>query len=360
MTGMVGLTNAPAADRAAMVLFEVAAHGGAQARAIGAAASGGALGELESVRPRALISLSGSGDVGHGADVFAAVAGADWDIPVVRSPRLPSWAGPLDVLLVVGADAGDPLLVEAVATASRRGVATVVSAPLEGPLRAAADSRVVDLAPRLAGGESFGFVQSLAAHIAVARAVRSSRGGSLVDVAALADLIDGEIFLAHPSRPIFENPARALAERMRGRRVVLAGDGPAAVAVARYGADVLLRVAGEPAQAADLATVLVAGERLASGGLSADAALFHDPELDGPLPAASRVFALSSARSKGDVAAQIRRLPDAEVLVAEESEAEQPTRRFPRQEEFADVPQLAVLAQRLALASVYVRLDEEH
>ena len=356
---MVGLTNAPAADRAAMVLFEVAAHGGAQARAIGAAASGGALGELESVRPRALISVAGSGEAAHGADVFAAVAGADWDVPVVRSSRLPSWAGPLDVLLAVGADAGDPLLVEAVSVASRRGVATVVSAPLEGPLRAAADSRVVDLAPRLAGGQSFGFVQSLAAHIAVARAIRSSRGGSLAEVSALADRIDEEIFLAHPSRPLFENPAKSLAERMRGRRVVLAGEGPAATAVARYGADVLLRVAGEPAQATDLATVLAAGERLVSGGLSGEAALFHDPELDGPLPTAPRVFALSSARSNADVAAQIRRLPDAEAVVADESEPEPQVRRFPRQEEFADVPQLAVLAQRLALASVYVRLGEE-
>lgn len=356
MTGMVGLTNAPAADRAAMVLFEVAAHGGAQARAIGAAASGGALAELESLRPRALISVAGAGDGARGADVFAAVAGADWDVPVVRSSRLPSWAGPLDVLLVVGSDAGDPLLVEAVSVAARRGVATVVSAPLEGPLRAASDSRAVDLAPRLAGGESFGFAQSLAAHVAVARAVRSSRGGALVAASALADRIDEEIFLAHPSRPIFENPAKALAERMRGRRVVLAGAGPAAVAVARYGADVLLRVAGEPTQAADLATVLVAGERLASG-LSGDQALFHDPELDGPLPAAPRVFALASAKSREDVAARIRMLPDAEVVVVDEPEPQEG--RFPRQEGFADVPQLAVLAQRLALASVYARLGEE-
>ncbi|ERG69129.1 hypothetical protein HMPREF9336_04273 [Segniliparus rugosus ATCC BAA-974] len=356
---MVDLTNAPAAERAAMVLFEVAAHGGAQARAIGSASASGALAELESLRPRALISVTGSGDVAHGADVFAAIAGADWDIPVVRSPRLPSWAGPLDVLLVAGADSGDPLLVEAVSTASRRGVATVASAPLEGPLRAAADSRVIDLAPRLAGGDSFGFVQSLAAHVAVARAVRSSRGGSLVDLLALADQIDEEIFLAHPSRPIFENPARALAERMRGRRVVLAGDGSAAASVARYGAGALLRVAGEPAQAVDLATALVAGERLASVALTGEAALFHDPELDGPLPAAPRVFALASAQSRWDVEAQLRRLPDAELVMAEASTAEPSARRFPRQEEFADLPQFAVLAQRLALASVYLRLGEE-
>jgi hypothetical protein len=357
---MVHLTNAPAADRAAMVLFEVAAHGGAQARAVAAAVSGGALDPLESIQPRALLSVAGSAEAAHGADVFALVAGDDWDVPVVRSARLPSWAGPLDVLLVVGSDPGDPLLVEAVSTALRRGVTTVVSAPLEGPLQAAASGRALDLAPRLAGGGSFGYVQSLAAHIAVARAVRSARGRALVDVAVLADQIDQEIFSAHPSRPIFENPARALAERMRGRRVVLAGDGPAAVAVARYGADALLRVAGEPAQATDLVTTLFAGERLGVGGLTADAALFHDPEFDGPLPAAPRVFALSSTRGRGDVEAQIRRLPDAESVVVEPIQPEPEIRRFPRQEEFADLPQLAVLAQRLALASVYLRLGEEH
>ena len=68
--------------------------------------------------------------------------------------------------------------------------------------------------------------------------------------------------------------------------MVFAGDSAATLALARHGGAMLLRIAHQPVAAVGLADAIVA----LRAGLGAqtdadrDAALFHDEEIDGPLP----------------------------------------------------------------------------
>ncbi len=90
-----------------------------------------------------------------------------------------------------------------------------------------------------------------------------------VDLAALADELDAEALRNSVGRELFTNPAKTLAERMSDSAVVLAGDNPATLALARHGAAALLRLAGEVVAAAGLGDVLAAvsgGRRGAARG----------------------------------------------------------------------------------------------
>jgi hypothetical protein len=204
------------------------------------------------------------------------------------------------------------------------------------------------LAPRLPLHDAFGLCRYLAAGLAAVAAVDD---GLRVDLDALADELDAEALRSSATRELFTNPAKALTGRMVSRRVVLAADAAATLALAHHGSAILLRVAGEAAPAACLADVLVALRT----GMSADVAdaadaLFHDEEIDGPLPERLRVLALTLNGERPVVAARVAGHNDVDVIGAE------------------DVPdatsvgagnteqQLAVLAVRLEMAAVYLRL----
>ncbi|NUS92745.1 MAG: tobH protein, partial [Nocardia sp.] len=112
-----------------------AASGGAQVRATAAAVAEGALARLDGLRPRSLLLVSGPGRAGRAAALLVAALGDRTGLPLVQVTSVPSWAGPLDVVLVAGDDAGDPRLIDAVDRAVRRGAEVVVTAPDEGPLQ---------------------------------------------------------------------------------------------------------------------------------------------------------------------------------------------------------------------------------
>ena len=128
-------------------------------------------------------------------------------------------------------------------------------APYEGPLRDATAGRSVALAPRVWVPDDFGLARYLAAGLATLHTVDPSLR---VDLAALADELDAEAFRNSAGRELFTNPAKALAERMSGRDVVLAGDNAATLALARHGAAILLRIAHQAVAAVGLADALVA------------------------------------------------------------------------------------------------------
>ena len=160
------------------------------------------------------------------------------------------------MLIVAGDDPGDPALVGAAATGVRRGARVVVVAPYEGPLRDATAGRVAVLAPRLWVPDEFGLCRYLAAGLAVV--ARRRPATCSIDLAALADELDAEALRNSAARELFTNPAKTLAERMSGRRVVLAGDCAATLALARHGSSVLLRIAHQVVAATGLADAVVA------------------------------------------------------------------------------------------------------
>lgn len=337
-------------------LLRSAAMAGAQVRSVASAVEEGA---LESVRtdqrPRSVIWLAGRGPA-ESAGAMLAALGVSAPQPILTAAQAPPWIGPLDVLVVAGGDAGDPTLVSAAAMAVRRGARVVVAAPFEGPLRDATAGRAAVLAPALRVPDEFGLCRYLAAGLASLAAVMPVQTGA-VDLAALADELDAEALRNGVMRDVFTNPAKMLAERMSGREVVLAGDNPATLALARHGGAILLRLTGHPVGAAGLDDALAAVRRRAMALFTDPVdALFHDEEIDGPRPHRPRVLTLTLAAERPMLGARIADIDDVDLVGAQDVG------------EAGSVPtvadgvgdgvgqQLATLALRLEMAATYMRL----
>ncbi|GAB4588508.1 tobH protein [Nocardia sp. IFM 10818] len=353
-----------------------AASGGAQVRATAAALAEDALTRLADLRPRSLVLVCGSGRAARAAAMLIAALGDSTSMPVVPAAAVPPWVGPLDVVLVAGDDSGDPRLAESVDRALRRGAEVVVAAPDEGPMRAAAAGRATMLPPRVRVLDHNRLLRYLAVGMAVVSTVDPNRTGPLVpELNALADLLDAEALRDGPQSEAFHNPAKMLATRMQQRkRIVLAGDSPAASELAAHGAEVLLAAAGQIATAATLAETVAAHARMveAAGVAAPDFdPLFHDEQLDGPAPVQQvRVFVLST---EADQVAARRRLAlfggdaglvDADLVSVDAAAADSPTAPTALEAEGQAAParrggaleQLAVLALRLEMAAAYLRL----
>ena len=348
-----------AADREG--LLRAASMAGAAVRSVAAAADEGELDSLRvDDRPRSAIWVAGRGTAETAGAMLAATFGGVADEPIVVVGEAPSWVGPLDVLIVAGDDPGDHALVEAAATGVRRGARVVVVAPYEGPLRDSTAGRVAVLSPRLPVRDEFGLCRYLAAGLAALQAVDS---GLRIDLAFLADELDAEALRNSASRELFTNPAKTLAARISGRRVALAGDCAPTIALARHGSSALLRIAHQVVAATGLADAVVA-LRATSGQSDTPSsvdALFHDEEIDGPLPERLRVLALTLADERTVVAARVAGLNDIYLIAAEDvpdapgglaaSGALPASTGAGRPEQ-----QLAILAVRLEMAAVYLRL----
>ncbi|MBT2272316.1 tobH protein, partial [Rhodococcus enclensis] len=102
-------------------LLRSVAMGGAQIRATASAVGEGVISRLAGLRPRSVVLIAGAGGARHGARIALALVGDSVGCPLLVLDRTPSWAGPLDVIVVAGDDAGDPRLVESVDSAVRRG-----------------------------------------------------------------------------------------------------------------------------------------------------------------------------------------------------------------------------------------------
>jgi hypothetical protein len=335
-----------AADRDG--LLRAASSAGAHVRAIAASIEEGALESLAGPLPRTVIWAAGRGTAATAGRVVSALLVRIAGAPIIVASGTPPWIGPLDVVVVAGDDPADPSLAATASMAARRGARLLLVAPFEGPLGDAAAGRAAVLEPRLPLADAFGLTRYLAAGLAALAAVDAA---VRVDVAALADDVDAEVLRSSAGREVFTNPAKALAGRMAGRRVVLAADSAAALALAHHGSAVLLRVAGTIAAAAGLADVIVSLRDAIPGAVTDTVdSLFHDEQLDGPLPERLRVLALTLNEERQVVAARTAGLDDVDLVGAED---------------IADPggvgiggadAQLAVLAVRLEMAAVYLRL----
>ncbi|WP_371685528.1 TobH protein [Mycobacterium sp. MFM001] len=338
-----------AADRDG--LLRAASTAGAQVRATAAASEEGALDPVRGDTPRTVIWVAGRGTAETAGTMLAATLGGSAAAPIVVAAEAPPWIGALDVLIVAGDDPGDPALVGAAATGVRRGARVVVAAPYEGPLRDTTAGRVAVLEPRMRVPDEFGLGRYLAAGLAALQSVDPKLGA---DLGVLADELDAEALRNSAGREVFTNPAKALAERISGRSVVLAGDCGATLALARHGSSVLLRLGHQVVAATGLADALVALRTTPSFADPADA-LFHDEAIDGPLPERLRVLALTLAADRTVVAARVAPLGDVDIVGAEDvpdvsvGAAGQVGAQRAEQ-------QLAILAVRLEMAAVYLRL----
>ncbi|MCV7032178.1 TobH protein [Mycobacterium sherrisii] len=351
-----------AADRQGSL--RAASSAGAQVRAVAAAAAEGDLNSLRTDdRPRSVIWVAGRGTAETAGTMLAATQGGAASAPIATLAGAPPWVGPLDVLVIAGDDPGDPALVSAAAIGVRRGARVVVVAPFEGPLRDATAGRAAVLAPRLWLPDEFGLCRYLAAGLATLQAVDPRLD---IDLAVLADALDVEALQNSAGRDVFTNPAKTLAARIADQRVALAGDCAATVALARHGSSTLLRIAHQVVAATGLADAVVALREPDFGGAGPTSvdALFHDEQIDGPLPQRLRVLALAFAGDRTVVAARVAGL-DEVYLVTAEDVPEAPggvggsgglvgavaPGGADRLEQ-----QLAVLAVRLEMAAVYLRL----
>jgi hypothetical protein len=269
--------------------------------------------------------------------------------PFVVASEVPPWIGALDVLIVAGDDPADPTLVAAAASGTRRGARVVIAAPEEGPLREVAAARAAVLSPRVPVPADFGLTGYLAAGLATLRVVDP---GMQVDLAALADDLDAEALRNSAGRESFTNPAKTLADRMTGRQVVLAGDNAATLTLARHCATVLLRVGLQPTAAAGLSDALVAIQGgIAGRATDYETALFHDEELDGPLPSRVRTIVLTIGDERPALAARLSGFDDIDVISAEDVPDVATPTPGGRPEQ-----QLALLGVRLEMTAVYLRL----
>ncbi len=348
-----------AADREG--LLRAASMAGAQVRSVAAAFDEGACESLRvDERPRSAIWVPGRGAAETAGAVLAATLGGVAEEPIVVAGEAPPWIGPLDVLMVAGDDPGDPALVSAAATGVRRGARVVVVAPYEGPLRDSTAGRVAVLEPRLPVRDEFGLCRYLAAGLAALQTVDPR---VRIDLALLADELDAEALRNSARRELFTNPAKSLAARMCDRQVALAGDCAATMALARHGSAVLLRVAHRVTAATGLADAVAALRATSGPGDSPSSvdALFHDEDIDGPLPERLLMLALTLGDERTVVAARVAGLNDIYLVAAEDvpdapggqaaSGALPATAGAGRAEQ-----QLAILAVRLEMAAVYMRL----
>ncbi len=338
-----------AADRGG--LLRGASMAGAQVRATAAALDEGALESVAGDSPRTFIWVAGRGNAETAGTILAAAVGGSAASPMVVSADAPPWIGALDVLVVAGDDPGDPALVAAAATAVRRGARVVVVAPFEGPLRDATAGRAAVLEPRLWVPDEFSLSRYLAAGLAVQHVIDQEPH---TDLASLADELDAEALRNSAARELFTNPAKTLADRMSGRAVVLAGDNAATLALARHAGAAMLRIGHQAVASVGLADAIVALRTGFGAPSDADreAALFHDDDIDGPLPERTRTIALTLAAERAVVTARVAGLDDVDVIGAEDvPDAGESPVQSGRPEQ-----QLAMLAVRLEMAATYLRL----
>ena len=322
-----------------------AASAGALVRSVAAAVDEGVLARLQGATVRSVVLVAPRGPARRAAALTQALTGDVSSVPVVLAAHTPRWVGPLDVVLVATDDPGDAELAESVARAVSRGAEVVLATPEEGLLTPAAAGRALLLPPRVSVPEGMGLLRFVAAGLAVLAAVSAC---GTPDLAVLADELDAEAEGNQAGRDVVANPAKSLALRCSGRRLLIAADSPGASAVAAHLAAELLAHAGVVASSVELAEALGAVTAAASPSDS----LFHDPEIDGPLASEPlRVLLLATAAELPQLQARRAGLVDVDVIIgAIETGVLQ---RDPAAE-------LLVLTTRCVTSAVYLGLATDH
>ncbi|WP_432495601.1 SIS domain-containing protein [Kineococcus gypseus] len=295
------------------------AGAGAQVReAVELSAQAGVGRLAEEGRPRAVVvaALGGASVV---ADVLTALAGRGCPVPLLarRGGPLPSWVGPLDLVVAVSMSGHAPGPLALAGEAARRG-ARVVTVGADGSPLAAVGSRGGNVHVPPARGvraleegarSSRVSLWSLLTPVLLAADALDVVRTSAEELAAVADRLDAEAETCRPWSEAFVNPAKVLAMELSGAVPVVLADGDLTAAAARRAASMLARTARVPAVAGALPDD--ASEAVATFGGPFAARpddVFADPFLDGPPGPRLQLTLLRDAPSA---------VPDAERAVAD-------------------------------------------
>jgi hypothetical protein len=332
-----------------------AATAGAQVRSVAHAAAEAGIDRLAGARPRALVLLRRPGASAAAAALLTAVLGPACPVPVVTAETVPSWVGPLDVVVAHTDDPTDADLADAVGRAVRRGAEVVLSAPGEGPVASAGAGRVRLVEPRIPVPPGLDLPRALAVGLVAVSALGLLAEPLDPGLDALADLFDAEAERNQLGHEPFMNPAKSLALRLAEHTPLLWGTDEAAAAVAGHAAVALATHAGVVAHADEIGRAALAGGLrravdLAAGGRG----VFHDPFEDGDggadAPPVRLVLLATGEEDPGQVSLRRtgRTWPSGDLL--------HPVEEVPRGTGHAALLRAALLASRLDVAAVYLGL----
>ncbi|WP_297453087.1 hypothetical protein [uncultured Corynebacterium sp.] len=256
-------------------LFYRMATEGAALRAAASATRAGAFGQLP--LPRSAVILVGNRRAQLAAEAVRALAD-DIRCPVVIAQQLPNYVGALDLVVVLDDNPGSPLG-SALAEADRRGAATVLVDPGEGPLHAACGhDTVVVSRPAMAESASFtGYIGVIASVLTECGATALAPAGVVEEV---ADAVDTDIAACGPQRDETVNPARQTALWCEGRRTLVVSTASALAPVAEL-ASLQLLEAGVVSAASSVSELSLSVGALLAAEPQTSRDIFYDPFIDG-------------------------------------------------------------------------------
>lgn len=303
------LGDAAALTRAdpAQVLLALASAGAQVREAVVRSEEAGVRTIADDDRPRSVLvaSLGGSALV---AEVLAMLAGGGSPLPlsVRRSPPLPGWVGPLDLVVAVSLSgrAAGPLALAA--EAGRRGARLLTVGAAGSPLaEVCARARGVHVPTGSASSVPTSSRTGLwSLLVPVLRAAHALGAVDVPDsvLAATADRLDAEAEQCRPSSEVFVNPAKTLAVQLAGTVPVVLGDGEVTGVAARRAAAMLARTARTPAVHGSLPDDASEVVATFDGPFTAGQDnLFDDPFVDGERSAPLRLLMLREPAPQPDV-----------------------------------------------------------
>lgn len=237
----------PAALEANDHLLRRLALAGARVRAeLDAAEEALAKVDSDGFRPRAVLAA------GRDARLVRAVLEPVCPVPFVAwpGPGLPGWAGPLDLVIVLGGSSADSDAVSAASEAERRGCGLMVACPPDSPVaKASAGSRHAIRLPSQSDDQ-------LAAAVAVLQGLHQMELGPVVDGKAVAAILDDVAIECSPNNDVASNPAKDLALMLADALPLVWGGSVLAARAARRVVEALRLASGRPALAADAGHLL--------------------------------------------------------------------------------------------------------
>ncbi|MCT1597606.1 hypothetical protein [Corynebacterium sanguinis] len=255
-------------DRETVLFFDVA-HEGAQLRAVAEAAQ--RLDSLRAVDPRSVVVIA-TDQISRAAAQAVVELRAPLRLPVVVTPVLPSYVGPLDVVVIVGDAAEDDGVSRALITASARGAETVLAGPARGPLLDDAPDATL-IIPALPTSAGTSPLRAFGVLTAVLDALEQPAELISTQLQAMAEDVDEELVGLSPQRDEAVNAARQLRAFAFGARVIHTGFERCGAAVASVAAQVW--------SARSMASGFVEHRELDRAVEQPARDIFHDPFIDG-------------------------------------------------------------------------------
>ncbi|WP_284523147.1 hypothetical protein [Corynebacterium aquatimens] len=270
-------TGAGHYDRETVRFFDVA-HEGAQLRAVAQAV--GRLERLRGLNPRSVVVV-GTDQIARAAARAVACLRTPLDLPLVVTEALPTYVGPLDVVLMVGDAAAREADARGLATAASRGAETILAGPARGPLidDAPKPTTILPALPTAAGASP---ARTMAAVAAVLDALTGDGDVIAGQLEVLAEEVDAELTALSPERDESVNPAHQLRAFAADARVIHTGLSRCGRAIAPLIAE-LWSARGLASGFVDAEELALAQEFARPAGAPDAADIFYDPLIDGPL-----------------------------------------------------------------------------